>query len=633
MSTPYVFDEFFASGLEESTSPFLTRSSKKWGKSLLIKSAFVSLFFFIAAFIFSFYQPSLAKLFISFVFFFSGTLALISAIEDIKNLQININMMMTIAAFAALSLGSYVEGALLLVLFAFSSALEENVAYKTKEALHHLHKLVPKMAYTIESSGKIIEKPIHDIPIGTHLLIKEGETIPLDGKILTGSAFLSLAHLSGEHIPITKTIGDEIPSGARNLEGILTMEVIRSSSDSTVMKLIELITQAGEAKPKVQNFLDRFGKYYAIFVILFTLAYMLITPFLFSFSYLGAHGSVYRGLSFFIAASPCALILAIPTSYFSALSSAAKKGVILKGGNILDAISSCLFFAFDKTGTLTTGQFHCDEVVYLGNKETFSQKEAIQIAAALEKHSHHPISAALMRKKESENLTDLEILSFSSTSGFGIQGKVRLKGKELEAYIGRLSYILPHLSSDQKKHIEERIDSASKGKSYTLLYVEGDLFLFVFTDSIRKEAKHMIECLHKSGRKTILLTGDHQKTAEDVGHFLGITEVHYSLKPKDKLIQIGKLAKSENLAMVGDGINDAPALARATVGISMGKGASQVAIDASDVVILREDLSLVNWIYDKACCTKRVILETFTDSFGWMGGASLAACFGVFPYG
>ena len=245
------------------------------------------------------------------------------------------------------------------MLFELSGALEGMVAQKTRSSVLNLHKLSPRVACVIGDNGIIYEKALAEIPIGARILVKAGEIIPLDGLVVEGRSYVNLVHLTGESQPMEKTIGDEVPAGAGNLDGTLTISVTRTSGDSTVSRIIKLITQAQEAKPKIEQFLDRFGKYYASTIILLSFAFAIALPVFGGLPYLGPEGGIYRALAFLIAASPCALILATPTAYLSALSSCARRGILPKGGIMLDAIATCKIVALDKTGTLTTGKLTC----------------------------------------------------------------------------------------------------------------------------------------------------------------------------------------------------------------------------------------------------------------------------------
>lgn len=616
MKTPYLFDEFFASGQEESVSPFLTSSSRKWSHHLTLKSASTAAFFLILSFSFSFVNQPLSYLFLSLVYFLSGTPALIASINDLKNLEINIDVLMTLAAFVAVSIDSGLEGALLLVLFELSHGLEEMVSAKAKSALHNLNQIAPKFAHVIDDNGILFEKSVREITIGTKVLVKNGEIVPLDGKVVEGSSSVNLVHLTGESIPDPKTAGDPIPAGARNLESALVVEVERTSSDSTLTRMIQLITAAQEAKPRVQRWLDRFGQYYATTIICLTFFFALVLPLLFSLAYFGHEGSIYRSLAFLIAASPCALIIATPTAYLSAISACARKGILLKGGVTLDALASCSIIAFDKTGTLTTGDLSCTSIESLRGG-TISSEEALSVAFGLERQVVHPIASAICRLAQEKKIAAAEITSFKSIPGFGLEGLYRNQ----PVAIGLPEHIL-------KQSLNTSSDEALV---LAVLSIGQEAFLFRFTDQVREESPSLMQKLKKISLRPIMLTGDNQKNAHFVGKLLGIDEIYANLRPEDKLNKIAELSQKASLAMVGDGMNDAPALARATVGISMGRIGSATAVDASDAVLLNDDLHLLSWLFQKARQTMRVVKQNLILAFGVILLATTPALLGLIP--
>ena len=295
--------------------------------------------------------------------------------------------------------------------------MEDTVSKKAKSALHNLHTLSPKFAFVLTSDGVPYEKAIREITIGEKLLVKHGEVVPLDGQVIEGISSVNLVHLTGESLPVSKTIGDLVPAGARNLEAALTIKVNRISSDSTLARIIQLITEAQDAKPQLQRMLDRFGKHYATTVIALTFFFAIALPLFGAISYFGHEGSIYRALAFLIAASPCALIIATPTAYLSAISACARRGILLKGGITLDALASCSIVAFDKTGTLTTGELICTAI------EPFAE-EALSIAYGLERQVTHPIANAICKLAISKGITPAEIHSFKAIAGFGLEGMV-----------------------------------------------------------------------------------------------------------------------------------------------------------------------------------------------------------------
>jgi heavy metal translocating P-type ATPase len=618
MTAPLYFDEFFASGKEETISPFLTPASRTWGKNLSLRSALAAAACLALAFAFSFISPDLSALFLISVYFLSGTPALINAVHDLRNLEINIDVLMTLAALLSVLIGSGMEGGLLLVLFEVSAAMEDTVARKTRSALLHLHALSPRTACVIASDGTLFDRSVREIEVGTLLLVKAGEIVPLDGQVKDGSSFVNLVHLTGESEPISKKIGDEVPAGAGNLDGTLTVRVTRASADSTLSRIIKLITQAQETKPQIQRFLDRFGKYYATTIIFLAALFAITLPWIFGIPLLGSEGSIYRALTFLIAASPCALIIATPTAYLSAISSCAKRGILLKGGVTLDAMARSHIVAFDKTGTLTTGELTCTEVKHIAGSP-FDLELAIAIAATLERHAVHPIAEAITTYAHKKGLLVLDVVDFKSTPGFGLEGVVA----SYSAFIGHRDFIL--------KKAKQPLSIPPADKLTTYLLVNGAVFAFHFIDTIRPQAKEAIERLKKENLEIAMLSGDHASNAIPVAKELGIDTVFADLRPEDKLAKVGELSKEKGLIMVGDGINDAPALARATVGVSMGKIGSATAVDASDIVFLNDDLSLLDWLYHKAHQTMRIVRQNLTLALGVIVFATTPALLGIVP--
>jgi Cd2+/Zn2+-exporting ATPase len=634
LSGPYIFDEFFASGKEESISPFLTPSSRKWGKHLSLKIALFSALLLIASFVTRFFEPSLSNLLLLFVYFFSGTPALLGSIEDLKNLEINIDVLMTLAALLSVIIGSGMEGGLLLVLFELSYAMETMVESKTKSALLSLNRLSPRFACVIDEDGTLYEKAIGEIIIGARLLIKAGEIVALDGKVVEGSSFVNLIHLTGESHPVPKKTGDEVPAGAFNFDGTLTIEVTRTSRDSTLAKMIQLITQAQDAKPKLEQFLEKFGKWYAMAIIgLFFLFAATIAP-LFSMPYFGPEGGIYRALAFLIAASPCALIIATPTAYLSSISCCAKRGILLKGGIILDALAGCKRIAFDKTGTLTTGNLKLVTISEVAaGKACCSLAEALSLAAGLERNAVHPIAKAILASAEEKQVKPCEITQFKAIPGYGLEGKALVQGTLAPIFIGHVEFIDPKIPEALKEKWEAMKHEIQKeGHSSTLLLVAETLFLFHFIDAIRPETIGVIERLKEKVRLLpMILTGDHADIAQAVAKQVGIEEVYANLRPEDKLQKAAEFSGKGGLVMVGDGVNDAPALARATVGISLGKIGSATAINASDIVFLSDDLSLLDWLVHQARKTRTIVRQNISLALFVILFATTPALLGLVP--
>lgn len=633
---PAIFEEFFGLDREETASPFLTPHSRKWAANLTLKASLLAAVLLFIAFVLSFFSftHSLSSLAVVLVYFLAGIPSLIESIEDLANFDVNIDVLMTLAAFCSILLGSSLEGALLLVLFSLSGSIEDLVESKAKGSLNQLHKLSPTKATVIGPNGHLIERSIKDITIGTPILVRAGEIVPLDGKVTAGTASVNLVHLTGESLPILKKVQDEVPAGARNLDGTLTLSVTHTSADSTLNKIIRLVTQAQEAKPKLQRWFDRFSRTYALSIISLSALFALTFPFLLSIPFLGHEGSVYRALAFLIAASPCALILALPIAYLSAISACARKGILLKGGVILDALAQCSAIAFDKTGTLTTGELTCIGIKEIDTQEKpWPESDILAVAYALEKNAVHPIAKAVNNYAAGKNISSAPLQDFKLIPGYGVQAKVILQQSELSVFMGHPDYIMPQVSDKQKLLLTQELEAIQQqGQILAVLLIGSRLFIFTFQDTLRPHVKDTLKRLKRQKQwQLLMLTGDHENSARRIADQLGLDEYYADLRPEDKLNHVTQLAHQRGLAMVGDGINDAPALARATVGICMGKVGSGAAVDAAEVVLLHDNFEYIDWLMQKAKQTQAIVRQNLFIAVSAIFIASLPALAGIVP--
>lgn len=633
-SQPAVFEEFFELGLPETGSPFLKPKSRKWGYNLTLKASIGAACLLFVSFVLSF-SPRWAPIshfLLILVYFMAGIPSLIESIEDLMEMEINIDILMTIAAFSSVLIGSGMEGALLLVLFSLSGAIEDAVESRAKNAISSLHKLSPTRATVIDEEGMLIEKAISDVKIGSKILVKSSQIVPLDGIVIEGISSVNLVHLTGENLPVTKKVGDQVAAGARNMEGALTLQVTHTSADSTLARIIQLVTQAQEAKPALQRWFDKLSRGYAISIILLSALFSLTLSFLIGIPFLGLEGSIYRSLAFLIAASPCALIIAIPIAYLSAISICARKGILLKGGVTLDAIASCKAIAFDKTGTLTTGELTCEGLESFEQSTPQETSQALAIAQTMERNAVHPIAKAILNYAQKQKSPLVHLQEFRSIPGYGLESvTVDSQGAKKETYIGHPDYILPKITPEQAQKLKKRMEEVrSQGELIAVLLTGGKLFLFRFHDTLRKKIKETIGAIKKRGWRVVMLTGDHAETARRIAQESGIEEYHANLKPEDKLSYVSELSK-EGLAMIGDGINDAPSLARATVGICMGKVGSTAAIDASDAILLHDNIELMDWLIGKAYQTQKIVRQNLFVAVGAIFIASLPALGGIVP--
>lgn len=634
--TALLFDEFFEMGQQEATSPFLTPNSRRWGQNLPLKASILAAFFLIAAFFLTFIPGESAPIWLGIsrfliivVYFLAGIPSLIEAIQDLLSFEINIDVLMTLAAFSSVLIGSGMEGALLLVLFSLSGAMEEAVTGKAKSAIRSLHRLSPTKA-TVVDEDMLIERAVEDVRLGTTILVKAGQVVPLDGVVTQGTSSVNMVHLTGENLPVTKKVDDEVAAGARNLEGALTLRVTHTSADSTLARIIQLVTQAQEARPLLQRWFDNLSRGYAIAIILLAALFAFSFPFIYQIPFLGFEGALYRALAFLIAASPCALIIAIPIAYLSAISSCAKRGILIKGGITLDALASCKTFAFDKTGTLTTGELTCLGLEALG-PTSIDESTAISIALSLEKNAVHPMAKAILDYSQKRKIASSPLSDFKLVPGYGLEALAATPKGPARVYIGNADYIAPKIPSEKRNALLNRLKSLQNdGELLACLLVDQDLFIFRFSDTLRPKIKETINALKKHSQ-VVMLTGDHEENARVIAQNLEIPQYFANLKPEDKLRHVTELAKQGGLAMIGDGINDAPALARSTVGICMGKVGSSAAVDASDVILLQDNVELLGWLMDKAHQTKRIVAQNLFVAVAAILIASLPALAGLVP--
>lgn len=628
-----VLQEFLSSGQSESASPFLTLNSKKWAKNLSLKTAIFSLALLVLAIVTSFFPQTeqLSKLTQVVLYFLAGAPALIEAVEQLKQRSINIDVLMVLAAFLSIFIHSSLEGALLLVLFSTSHSLEHYVSHKAKSTLNHLNEMAPRKAQVIHGSGKIVEKSTKDIQVGEIIWVRAGEVIPLDGKVIEGQTSMDVSHLTGEHAPMPLSEGQQASAGALNLEGSLKIQVDRTNSHSTLSKIINLIYKANNAKPKLQSWFDRFGQKYSLFVIVSSLLFALILPWINpQLSYWGIEGSIYRALAYLIAASPCALIMAVPIAYISAINASAKQGVILKGGITLDILSKIKSIAFDKTGTLTSGELECLKITSLDGMELQDPSSVLAVAKGLEQHALHPVAKAIIHYADFRGISSAQISKGKALPGQGIEGVVYQNDKELVCAIGKLSFIAS-MASEKQSHLLLNYQN-QPGHLISALKLGDQIYLFHFVDHLRADAQRVLKDLKNNlGLKTYILSGDNDLSVARVAQNLEVDHYFGGLKPEDKLKLVEEYSKKEPLAMVGDGINDTPALARASVGIALGNIGSHMGSEISQVVLIKNDLSLIYKLLLKAKKTIRVVKQNVLLASLIIVLISIPALFGIIP--
>ncbi|KAG8074825.1 hypothetical protein GUJ93_ZPchr0006g41047 [Zizania palustris] len=605
---------------------------------------------------------------ISVAFPLVGVSAALDALVNIADRKINIHVLMALAAFASVFMGNSLEGGLLLAMFNLAHIAEEHFTSKSMIDVRQLKENHPEFALLLETCGDqsaqfsnlcYTKVPVHNLKVGSHILVRAGEAVPVDGEVYQGSSTVTIEHLTGETKPLERTVGDAIPGGARNLEGMMIVKVTKSWEDSTLNRIVQLTEEGQLNKPKLQRWLDEFGEHYSRVVVALSLVVALLGPFLFKWPFFGnsaCRGSIYRGLGLMVAASPCALAVA-PLAYATAISSLASKGILLKGGHVLDALSACQSIAFDKTGTLTTGKLMCKAIEPIhGHSDVpndFSsnqgcctpncESEALAVAAAMEKGTTHPIGRAVVDHSVGKDLPVVAVESFECLPGRGVVATlsgVKAGNSEDElskASIGSVEYISSlYRSSGESEQLKEAVKASAFGPDFVqaALSVDKKVTLFHFEDEPRSGVCEVISTLRDKAKLHIMmLTGDHESSALRVAKAVCIDEVHSCLKPEDKLNKVKAVSREGGggLIMVGDGINDAPALAAATVGIVLAQRASATAVAVADVLLLQDNICGVPFCIAKARQTTSLVKQSVALALFCIVFAALPSVLGFLP--
>ncbi|MFG6116144.1 heavy metal translocating P-type ATPase [Halobacillus sp. MO56] len=503
-----------------------------------------------------------------------------SAFYAIKSGSLDMNVLMASAALGAALIGEWFEGATVVWLFALGNTLQNRSIERTRESIRSLINLAPSEA-TVKSGTRLIRKPVEEVEVNDVIVIKPGEKIPLDGEILSGTSSINQAPITGESLPVDKQQGDTVYAGTVNESGSLEVKVTKLAEDTTIAKIIHLVEEAQEKKAPTQAFVDRFANVYTPIVFTLALLVMVVPP-LFGF---GSWGEwLYKGLALLVVACPCALVISTPVAIVSAIGNAAKNGVLIKGGTFLEKAGAIQAIAFDKTGTLTEGKPKVAEVLALQN----NREELISITRTIEEHSTHPIAQAITTFAEERGIPVKEGEAFKAIAGKGAQATIN----GVEYFAGN-----PKLFKDMEvplKEIEERIDSL-QGNGNTLVVVGTRtevLGLLAVADTIRDITVQSIQKLKQVGMKEmVMLTGDNEGTAKKIATDTGVDRYFAELLPEDKVTAVKKLQnEGKRVAMVGDGINDAPALATADLGIAMGGAGTDTAMETADIVLMADNL-------------------------------------------
>ncbi|EMA13066.1 zinc-transporting ATPase [Haloarcula marismortui ATCC 33800] len=573
---------------------------------------------------------------------------------SLKNRNLDIDLLMSIAILGALTASLafgealYFEAATLAFLFSIAELLERYSMDRARNSLAELMDLSPDEA-TVKRDGAEEVLPVDDVQVGDVVVIRPGEKIPMDGEVIDGTSAVNQAPITGESVPVDKTEGDEVYAGSINEEGYLEVQVTAAASDNTLSRIVQMVEDAQSNKTEREQFVERFSAYYTPVVVAFAVLVTLSSPAVFGVAWSTA---VVHGLTLLVLACPCAFVISTPVSVVSGITSAAKNGVLIKGGNHLEAMGDVDVVAFDKTGTLTKGELTVTDVVPLnGNTE----QGVLQCARGLEQRSEHPIGEAIVAEAGTTGVESADVDDFESITGKGVRadldGTPHYAGKP--GLFEELGFDLSHVHATtdggvvtktaqqlcERNNCLDLLEDAvpelqAEGKTVVIVGTDEEIEgIIAVADEVRPEAKATVSRLRDLGvERTVMLTGDNERTAGAIAREVGIDDYQAELLPDEKVAAIDDLvAEYENVAMVGDGINDAPALASATVGVAMGAAGTDTALETADIALMSDDLSKLPYLYELANDANGVIQQNIWASLAVKAGLALAVPFSVVP--
>ncbi|MCT3109372.1 cadmium-translocating P-type ATPase [Lactococcus lactis] len=529
--------------------------------------------------------------------------------SDLIKLDFSMESLMTIAIIGAAFIGEWAEGSIVVILFAISEALERFSMDKARQSIRSLMDIAPKEALIRRNNVEQLVS-VDKIDIDDIMIIKPGQKIAMDGLVINGHSSVNQAAITGESVPVEKQLDDEVFAGTLNEEGVLEVKVTKKVTDTTIAKIIHLVEEAQGERAPAQAFVDKFAKYYTPFIIIMALLIVVVPPLFFGGDW---NKWLYQGLSILVVGCPCSLVISTPVSIVSAIGNAAKNGVLVKGGVYLEEIGHLRAIAFDKTGTLTKGKPVVTDFIATSSETDINY---LSIISSLESLSQHPLASAILNEADKTNVDykSIQIEDFQSITGKGLTGI----HQNIRYYIGSPKLFSASVIEETAVKLQYR-QFQEQGK--TAMYFGTDeqiLGVIAVADEVRDSSAAVISELHKlSIEHTIMLTGDNTKTAESIGKQLGVTEIKGDLMPQEKLDSIKALRTTYNkVAMVGDGINDAPALAASTVGIAMGGAGTDTALETADVALMGDDLQKLPFIVRLSRQTLKVIKQNITFSLG-----------------
>ncbi len=538
-----------------------------------------------------------------------GWFALRSSLAALARFRFDVNLLMILAAAGAGAIGYVFEAAVLMFLFSLSNTLEVYTMGRTRRALHALLKLRPARALVVRG-GRELEVEAESVQVGERVIVKPGAAIPVDGAVVAGASLVDQSSLTGESVPVEKQVGDKVFAGTLNQQGALEVSTLRAAGDTTLARIVSLVREAQEQKSRSEEVAEWVGRYYTVAVILGATLMMLIPPLALHHEF---KSSFYRAMTLLVVASPCALVIATPATMLSAIANAARHGVLFKGGRFIEALGRVRAVAFDKTGTLTRGRFEVTEVVAL---EGASERDVLAWAASAEKRSQHPLAQAVVRAAEARGVPVVPAQQLTSHLGKGLVAT--LDGVTIEVGTPGLFEALGVTPPPLALELIRKF--SAEGRTSMLVRRGTGWGVIVAADEVRPVAAAVIAELKRGGvRSVVLLSGDSPHTVEAIARRTAADEHHGALLPEDKVRVLADLERRYGaVAMVGDGVNDAPALARATVGIAMGGVGSDAALESADVVLMADDLAALPYALRLTRHARSVIVQNVTIASGVM---------------
>ena len=548
-------------------------------------------------------QPLVSKILYILAYLAGGWFTTEEVWERLREWSIDVHFLMLAVAVGSASIGAWGEGAMLLFLFSFSGALEHYALGRTQKEIRSLFREAPKSATVLNPQGHESEVPLEQLRTGMRLLVKPGPQFAVDAEIVKGKTASDESNLTGEATPVDKTVGDTVLAGTMNLWGAVEAVVLRPVQESALQKIIHLIKEAQQQKAPAQQFTDKFSAVYTYSILALSFMMFFVWWLIYKLppitGVVSSQTAFYRTMTLLVVASPCALVLSIPSAVLAAIAWSARHGILFRGGAAVEKLAETRIVALDKTGTLTTGELRVERV------ESFppgNEKLIAELACSLERLSTHPLARAIVRYGKQNSISSVEFEDFESVTGQGLQG---YRGSSL-CQLGKRDWLL------QPRHAEATANVSATEPGFSEVWVvEGDVIgRILLRDDIRPQARDVIDQLRHEGLKTVVLTGDRQATAENLKNHLHLDEIRAELKPEQKVAAIRELSSDGNkVAMIGDGVNDAPSLAAAYIGVAMGARGSDAALEQADVVLMHDRLENFHAAYRLSQRARRVIRQ------------------------